>query len=153
LRHQKWHQRHDITGTGQSQRFVRWRCHDHPRYTCDTCRNLLTYLPSRSENDIAAAAVPGGAGYNTALGTTGLDVLMGGGLQFFTPSKNGGKRADGRDLVAEMKAKNYAYASNATEFNAIDGTKQIACSACSLEPYELRPCDPAKEPPGGHDHQ
>jgi alkaline phosphatase len=34
------------------------------------------------ENDIAAAAVPGGAGYNTALGTTGLDVLMGGGLQF-----------------------------------------------------------------------
>jgi alkaline phosphatase len=100
------------------------------------------------ENDIAAAAVPGGAGYNTALGTTGLDVLMGGGLQFFTPSKNGGKRADGRDLVAEMKAKNYAYASNATEFNAIDGTKTdrlLGLFTSSHMSYDLDR-DPAKEP-------
>ncbi|MFZ6843479.1 alkaline phosphatase [Undibacterium sp. RuTC16W] len=100
------------------------------------------------ENDIAAAAVPGGTGYNTALGTTGLDVLLGGGKQFFTPFKDGGKRSDGRDLVAEMKAKNYAYASNSTEFNAIDGTKTdklFGLFTSSHMSYDLDR-DPAKEP-------
>ena len=37
------------------------------------------------ENDIAAALVPGGTGYNAALGATGLDVVLGGGAQFFQP--------------------------------------------------------------------
>ncbi|MYM80955.1 alkaline phosphatase [Duganella sp. FT50W] len=100
------------------------------------------------ENDIAAAAVPGGAGYNSALGTTGLDVLMGGGSQFFKPVKDGGKRADGRDLIAELKAKNYAYASNATEFSAIDGTKTdklLGLFTSSHMSYDLDR-DPAKEP-------
>ena len=75
------------------------------------------------ENDIAAAMVPGGNGYNNALGTSGLDVVLGGGKQFFTPFKDGGKRADGRDLMAEMKAKGYAVAGNAAEFNAVDASK------------------------------
>jgi alkaline phosphatase len=100
------------------------------------------------ENDIAAAAVPGGAGYNSALGTTGLDVLMGGGSQFFKPVKDGGKRADGRDLIAEMKAKSYAYASNSTEFNAIDGTKTdklFGLFTSSHMSYDLDR-DAAKEP-------
>ena len=72
------------------------------------------------ENDIAAAMVPGGAGYNTKLGKTGLDVVLGGGAQFFRTKAEGGKRADGRDLIAEMKANGYAYASNASELNSID---------------------------------
>ena len=100
------------------------------------------------ENDIAAAAVPGGVGYNAALGTTGLDVLLGGGKQFFIPFKDGGKRSDGRDLVAEMKAKNYTYASNSTEFNAIDGTKTdrlFGLFTSSHMSYDLDR-DPAKEP-------
>ncbi|MTV36485.1 alkaline phosphatase [Duganella radicis] len=100
------------------------------------------------ENDIAAAAVPGGTGYNSALGTTGLDVLMGGGSQFFKPVKDGGKRADGRDLIAELKAKSYAYASNTTEFNAIDGTKTdklLGLFTSSHMSYDLDR-DPAKEP-------
>ncbi|MES2259339.1 MAG: alkaline phosphatase [Pseudomonadota bacterium] len=99
------------------------------------------------ENDIAAAAVPGGTGYNSALGT-GLDVLLGGGKQFFVPVKDGGKRADGRDLVAEMKAKSYAYASNSTEFNAIDGaktTKLFGLFTSSHMSYDLDR-DAAKEP-------
>ena len=75
------------------------------------------------ENDIAAAMVPGGNGYNSALGTTGLDVVLGGGTQFFTPFKDGGKRADGRNLIAEMKAQNYTVAGNAAEFNAVDASK------------------------------
>ncbi len=100
------------------------------------------------ENDIAAAAVPGGVGYNAALGSTGLDVLLGGGQQFFKPFKDGGKRADGRDLIAEMKAKNYAYASNSTEFNAIDGSKTdrlLGLFTSSHMSYDLDR-DPAKEP-------
>lgn len=100
------------------------------------------------ENDIAAAAVPGGAGYNSALGSTGLDVLLGGGRQFFMPFKDGGKRTDGRDLIAEMKAKNYAYTSNSAEFNAIDGTKTdrlFGLFTSSHMSYDLDR-DPAKEP-------
>ena len=42
------------------------------------------------ENDIAAALVPGGSGYNTALGANGLDVVLGSGTQFFQPVANGG---------------------------------------------------------------
>ena len=75
------------------------------------------------ENDIAAALVLGGTGFNSALGSKGLDVVLGGGSQFFTPFANGGKRADGRDLIAEMQANGYSYATNATELNAIDPTK------------------------------
>nr|WP_315249175.1 alkaline phosphatase [uncultured Duganella sp.] len=100
------------------------------------------------ENDIAAALVPGGTGYNSALGTGGLDVIVGGGSQFFKPVKDGGKRADGRDLVAELKAKSYAYASNTTEFNAIDGTKTdklLALFTSSHMSYDLDR-DATKEP-------
>ncbi|WP_432377957.1 alkaline phosphatase [Duganella sp. P38] len=100
------------------------------------------------ENDIAAALVPGGAGYNSALGASGIDVIMGGGSQFFKPVKDGGKRADGRDLIAELKAKNYAYASNTTEFNAIDGSKSdklLALFTSSHMSYDLDR-DATKEP-------
>jgi alkaline phosphatase len=57
---------------------------------------------------IAAQLVPNGTGYNTALtkGTDlGVDVLMGGGLNHFTPwvaVTNAKGRADGRDLTAEL---------------------------------------------------
>jgi alkaline phosphatase len=100
------------------------------------------------ENDIAAALVPGGAGYNSALGANGIDVVLGGGSQFFIPFKDGGKRADGRNLINEMKAKNYTYASNAAEFNAIDGAKTdrlFGLFTSSHMSYDLDR-DPAKEP-------
>jgi alkaline phosphatase len=100
------------------------------------------------ENDIAAAAVPGGAGFNSALGSTGLDVLLGGGSQFFKPIKDGGKRSDGRDLVAEMKAKNYAFAGTSAELAAIDGAKTdrlFGLFTPGHMSYDLDR-DPAKEP-------
>lgn len=100
------------------------------------------------ENDIAAALVPGGSGYNTALGTNGLDVVLGGGTQFFRPVANGGKRADGRDLIAEFKARNYAVVSNAAEFNAINGAttdRLVGLFTSSHMSYDLDR-DPAKEP-------
>jgi alkaline phosphatase len=99
------------------------------------------------ENDIAAASVPGGTGYNSALGA-GLDVLLGGGSQFFTPFKDGGKRSDGRNLITEMKAKNAAFVSNVTELNAIDAGKTerlLGLFTSSHMSYDLDR-DPAKEP-------
>ena len=99
------------------------------------------------ENDIAAASVPGGTGYNSALGT-GLDVLLGGGSQFFTPFKDGGKRSDGRNLITEMKARNAAFVSNVAELNAIDPGKTerlLGLFTSSHMSYDLDR-DPAKEP-------
>ncbi|MET0265062.1 MAG: alkaline phosphatase [Duganella sp.] len=99
------------------------------------------------ENDIAAAAIPGGAGFNSALGT-GLDVMLGGGSQFFIPFKDGGKRSDGRNLINEMKAKNTAFVSNVTELNAIDVSKTdrlLGLFSSSHMSYDLDR-DPAKEP-------
>ena len=100
------------------------------------------------ENDIAAALVPGGTGYNAALGATGLDVVLGGGSQFFQPVAKGGRRSDGRDLIAEFKARNYAFASNAAEFNAIDAAtteRMVGLFTSSHMSYDLDR-DPGKEP-------
>jgi alkaline phosphatase len=55
-----------------------------------------------AEYEIARQAVPGGAGFNTALGT-GVDVLLGGISYYWSPfnaSTNPRGRPDGRNLVA-----------------------------------------------------
>ncbi len=73
-----------------------------------------------AQYDIAAQLVPGGTGFNSALGT-GVDVLMGGGRNQFTPynaSTNSKGRSDNRDLLAELKAKGYTVGANKTEMNA-----------------------------------
>ena len=99
------------------------------------------------ENDIAAAVVPGGAGFNAALGN-GVDVLLGGGSQFFLPKDKGGKRADGRDLIAEMKAKGYTSVGNAAEFSAVNASatnRLMGLFTASHMSYDLDR-DPAREP-------
>ncbi|WP_249384121.1 alkaline phosphatase [Chitinivorax sp. B] len=73
-----------------------------------------------AESDIAAQAVPGGTGYNTAL-KDGLDVLLGGGRQYFIPKADGGTRPDGRNLINEMKAQGYTYADTGAALRAVDG--------------------------------
>ncbi|PWF45522.1 alkaline phosphatase [Massilia glaciei] len=99
------------------------------------------------ETDIAAALVPGGAGYNPALGA-GLDVIFGGGTEAFVPAAQGGKRSDGRDLLAEMAARGYRLASNTAELNALApaaGRPAIGLFAKANMRYDaLR--DPALEP-------
>ena len=99
------------------------------------------------ENDIAAAVVPGGAGYNAALGE-GVDVLLGGGRQFFLPKAKGGKRTDDRDLIAELQAKQYTVAANAAEFSAVDAastSRLVGLFTSSHMSYDLDR-DTAKEP-------
>ncbi|MES2261423.1 MAG: alkaline phosphatase [Pseudomonadota bacterium] len=63
------------------------------------------------DEEIAAALVPGGAGYNGAL-AGGLDVVLGGGAPFFQ------RRADGRDLLAELRAQGYAQVADISALSA-----------------------------------
>ena len=97
------------------------------------------------ENAIAAQAVPGGAGYNSALGA-GLDVLLGGGTDHFLPTSLGGRRTDGRDLTAELKAQGYTYVNSGTALKALDTaatSRLVGLFSKSLMNYELDRAKPA----------
>ncbi|MBL0544372.1 alkaline phosphatase [Aeromonas jandaei] len=89
---------------------------------------------------IAAQAVPGGAGFNQALGS-GVDVLMGGGANHWTPynsTSNKGGRADGRDLTAELTAQGYRYVTTRSDLAKVESGKLIGLfSAKSHLDYEL----------------
>ncbi len=99
------------------------------------------------ESDIAAALVPGGAGYNAALGANGLDLVFGGGAQFFAPVAQGGKRADGRNLVAELQARGWRYAADTAQLQALapNGQPAIGLFAQNHFTYEAAR-DAAKQP-------
>ncbi|MGR6424093.1 alkaline phosphatase [Aeromonas veronii] len=89
--------------------------------------------------DIAAQAVPGGAGYNSAL-KDGVDVLMGGGANHWTPysASNKGGRNDNRDLTAEMKAQGYSYVTTQSELAKVTSGKVLGLfSSKSHLDYEL----------------
>jgi alkaline phosphatase len=103
------------------------------------------------ENDIAAQLVPGGALYNPLL-KDGIDVVFGGGCSFFVPSSDkcsgsSGKRTDGRNLIGELQAKGYAFASDKSGFDAIPASskKAAALFTSSHMSYDLDR-DPSKEP-------
>lgn len=107
-----------------------------------------------AEYEIARQAAPGGDGFNKALGT-GIDVMMGGISQYWTPydaANNPKGRPDKRDLVAEMKTKGYAFANDLGTFNAApvaSGSKLLAlfdfAKAEGHMSYELDR-DASKEP-------
>ncbi|PTS78769.1 alkaline phosphatase [Aeromonas sp. HMWF036] len=89
--------------------------------------------------DIAAQAVPGGAGYNSAL-KDGVDVLMGGGANHWTPysASNKSGRNDNRDLTAEMKAQGYSYVTTQSELAKVTSGKVLGLfSSKSHLDYEL----------------
>lgn len=77
-----------------------------------------------NENAIALQALPGDATYNTRLGD-GIDLLMGGGRQFFVPTTvtdeegGTGSRTDGRDLRTEFRNKGYKYVWNTGGFSTL----------------------------------
>lgn len=73
-----------------------------------------------AEYEIARQAVPGGAGYNAALGN-GVTVLLGGISQYWRPynaATTPRGRPDGRDLVAELQAKGYTAVNDLASLNA-----------------------------------
>jgi alkaline phosphatase len=101
-----------------------------------------------AENTIANQLVPGGAGYNHAL-ADGIDVVLGGGLRHFLPSTTkGSKRSDTRDLVAEMKAKGYAFAATRPDLvaaGAAPGQRLLGLFTMDHMSYDLDR-SPATEP-------
>ena len=99
------------------------------------------------EEDIAAALVPGGAGYNAALGKAGLDLVFGGGAQQFTPNDAGGKRADGRNLLGELQGQGWRVASTTAQLQALAPNAQpvIGLFAQNHFAYEAAR-DPVKQP-------
>ena len=76
-----------------------------------------------------------------------LDVVFGGGRKHFQPTTAGGARTDGRDLIAELKAGGYRYASNKAEFDTLQATdgKVVGLFTSSHMSYDLDR-DPSKEP-------
>ncbi len=98
------------------------------------------------QNQIAAMMVPGGAGYNNALGS-GIDLVFGGGAQYFQPAAAGGKRTDGRDLLAEMQARGYRTAKDTAALDALAPSNQpvLALFAQDDLAYDAER-DPATQP-------
>ena len=105
-----------------------------------------------AEYSIASQAVPGGAGFNTALGG-GVDVLMGGISYYWRPfnaTANTRGRPDGRDLVAELQAKGYTAVNDLASFNAAPSAGKLIglfdqAQSQGHMSFELDR-DPAKEP-------
>jgi len=74
------------------------------------------------------------------------DVLMGGGADYFLPvGTPGGKRKDGKDLVAAFRSKGHAVARNTAELKAVSGGKLLALFADEDMDFDIDR-DPAKEP-------
>lgn len=104
-----------------------------------------------AEYALSSQAVPGGMGYNTALGN-GVDVLMGGISYFWRPfnaTSTPKGRPDRRDLVVELQAKGYSYVSDLSSMNAAPSGKIIGLFDQALAQghmsYELDR-DATKEP-------
>jgi len=80
-----------------------------------------------AEYEIARQAVPGGTGFNAALGS-GIDVLMGGISQYWVPFNATGTdaekkgRPDGRNLISELKGKGYTFVSDKASFDSAPTT-------------------------------
>jgi len=107
-----------------------------------------------NESAIALQALPGDPTYNTRLGD-GIDLLFGGGRQFFVPTTttddegSTGSRTDGRDLRAEFQGKGYSYVYNTAGFHSL--TKKslpvLGLFERSHMEYEYdRPSDAGGEP-------
>ncbi|MGQ0507958.1 MAG: alkaline phosphatase, partial [Myxococcaceae bacterium] len=100
------------------------------------------------EADIARQLVPGGEGYNSTL-LNGVDIVLGGGrAQFLPKGVEGGVRADGRNLINELKDKGYSDVSQRAQLMELPLTgappKLVGLFHNSHMSYELQ--RPATEP-------
>ena len=113
------------------------------RVTHATPAAVFAHVNDRNlENDIAAQAVPGGAGFNSRLGD-GLHVIFGGGRRHFLPTSttddegSPGSRSDGRDLLGELQQLGYRYVWNRQGLNSLGGSgRAVGLFASSHLDYE-----------------
>ncbi|HLT47373.1 MAG TPA: alkaline phosphatase [Rubricoccaceae bacterium] len=97
------------------------------RLTHATPAAFVAHVVGRDEEvEIAAQMVASGA-----------DVLFGGGRRFFTPEAAGGRRPDGRDLLAELEGRGYAVATDRAGYDALDAVPAAALLAPDHLAYEL----------------
>jgi len=74
------------------------------------------------------------------------DVLIGGGRDYFLPkSAPGGKRSDGKDMIAAFEQKGYRIARDTRELENAEGAKLLGLFADEDMAFEIDR-DPAKEP-------
>lgn len=114
------------------------------RVTHATPAAVFAHVNDRNlENDIAAQAVPGGAGFNGRLGE-GLHVVFGGGRRHFLPASATddeglpGSRSDGRDLRNELRQRGYRYVWNRQGLNSLGGSgRALGLFASSHLDYEV----------------
>lgn len=105
------------------------------RITHATPAAFSAHVTSRSlENEIALQQIG-----------QGIDVLFGGGKQQFLPTDQGGRRDDGRDLLAEAAASGYHVVTDRAGFEALTATPAIGLFSDSHMAYEVDR-DAAAEP-------
>jgi len=114
-----------------------------------------TYAHTNDRNDeraIALQALPGDARYNHRLGR-GVDLLFGGGRQFFVPAGvadeegGNGSRAGDRDLRVEFQEAGYEYVWNTAGFQALKRLPALGLFERSHMEYEYdRASDAGGEP-------
>ena len=74
------------------------------------------------------------------------DVLMGGGADYFLPAGTpGGKRTDGRDIIAAFRATGHQVTRNTAALRAADGAKVLGLFADGDMDFEVDR-DPSREP-------
>jgi len=123
------------------------------RITHATPAATYAHINSRdNENAIALQALPGDATYNARLGK-GIDILMGGGRQFFVPTGvsdeegGGGSRSDKRDLRQEFQKVGYTYVWNRAGFDRLKQLPALGLFERSHMEYEFdRATDLGGEP-------
>jgi alkaline phosphatase len=123
------------------------------RITHATPAAAYAHINDRNEESaIALQSLPGDPTYNERLGS-GIDLLLGGGRQFFVPNNvvdeegGTGSRTDGRDLRAEYQAQGYQYVWNAAGFGALNRLPALGLFERSHMEYEFdRLSDTGGEP-------
>ncbi len=105
------------------------------RITHATPAAFAAHVPDRDqEADIAAQMI-----------TRGIDVLFGGGRDFFVPEAAGGRRSDGRNLLDEAAAEGYRLVDTRAGFDVARQTPVVGLFAGSHLAYEIDR-DAAQEP-------
>lgn len=105
------------------------------RITHATPAAFSAHVASRSEENAIAAQQM----------AQGVDVILGGGRQHYLPADEGGRREDGRNLLAEAAAKGYQAATDRAGFEALTQAPAIGLFSDSHMDYEIDR-DPAAQP-------
>jgi alkaline phosphatase len=102
------------------------------RITHATPAAFSAHVPERGmESEIASQQI-----------ASNIDLLVGGGRQFFLPGSAGGSREDGRDLLAEAAAAGYVVLDAYADLDTLSSLPVLALLSPDHMPYEVdRPDD------------